>query len=259
MASHASTVEEPGMVTMGSPGSTAASSQLLFLVRHGETDMNAAGRLQGRGVDAVLNGAGIRQATELGKFLRNVPFDTLTSSSLRRAHETAVIVVEQNVKCVKQAQTNESSSDSTRRIENCGGGDGKQVPVKKYEGFDELSWGELEGQDAAQEPWKRKLEALKDGWDAKHFDRAARNGESVIEVEARSRKAVESCLEEGKALNLIVSHGRTLRILILSLTGLGLVNMTNMGKVPNTALYVIEARRSSAGGARSYHLLAPTS
>ena len=87
MASHASTVEEPGMVTMGSPGSTAASSQLLFLVRHGETDMNAAGRLQGRGVDAVLNGAGIRQATELGKFLRNVPFDTLTSSSLRRAHE----------------------------------------------------------------------------------------------------------------------------------------------------------------------------
>ena len=88
-------------------------------------------------------------------------------------YQTAVIVVEQNVKCVKQAQTNESSSDSTRRIENCGGGDGKQVPVKKYEGFDELSWGELEGQDAAQEPWKRKLEALKDGWDAKHFDRSS--------------------------------------------------------------------------------------
>lgn len=70
----------------GSPTSTA-ESQLLFLARHGETDMNAAGKLQGRGVDAQLNGVGARQATELGRFLRNVPFDTVTSSSLRRAFE----------------------------------------------------------------------------------------------------------------------------------------------------------------------------
>lgn len=70
----------------GSPTSTA-ESQLLFLARHGETDMNAAGKLQGRGVDAQLNSFGDRQATELGRFLRNVPFDTVTSSSLRRAFE----------------------------------------------------------------------------------------------------------------------------------------------------------------------------
>lgn len=70
----------------GSPTSTA-ESQLLFLARHGETDMNAAGMLQGRGVDAQLNDFGDRQATELGRFLRNVPFDTVTSSSLCRAFE----------------------------------------------------------------------------------------------------------------------------------------------------------------------------
>lgn len=68
------------------PGA-APTSQLLFLVRHGETDMNKAGRLQGRGVNAPLNGAGLDQAQGLGRFVRNVPFDTVTSSSLRRAHE----------------------------------------------------------------------------------------------------------------------------------------------------------------------------
>lgn len=66
---------------------SSSSSQLLFLVRHGETDMNKAGRLQGRGVNAPLNGAGLEQAQGLGRFVRNVPFDTVTSSSLHRAHE----------------------------------------------------------------------------------------------------------------------------------------------------------------------------
>lgn len=69
-------------------------TQLLFLVRHGQTDMNAAGRLQGRGVDAPLNAAGRAQADELGRFLRNVPFGTVTASSLQRAHEVRCMNVQ---------------------------------------------------------------------------------------------------------------------------------------------------------------------
>lgn len=61
--------------------------QLLFLLRHGQTDMNAAGRLQGRGVNAQLNETGRRQADELGRFLRMVPFGAVMSSSLDRAYE----------------------------------------------------------------------------------------------------------------------------------------------------------------------------
>lgn len=38
--------------------------------------------------------------------------------------------------------------------------------------------------------------------------RAAKDGESLIEVEARSRAAVDAVLDQGKELNLIVSHGR---------------------------------------------------
>ena len=74
-------------VPLNAHARATATSQLLFLVRHGQTDMNAAGKLQGRGVNAHLNAAGLAQAEGLGRFVRNVPFDTVTASSLHRAHE----------------------------------------------------------------------------------------------------------------------------------------------------------------------------
>lgn len=38
--------------------------------------------------------------------------------------------------------------------------------------------------------------------------RAAEGGENLLEVEARSRAAVDAILDMGKELNLVVSHGR---------------------------------------------------
>lgn len=49
--------------------------------------MNKTGRLQGRGVNGHLNDTGMEQAEALGRFVANVPFDTVTSSSLHRAYE----------------------------------------------------------------------------------------------------------------------------------------------------------------------------
>ncbi|CAM9874517.1 unnamed protein product, partial [Ectocarpus sp. 6 AP-2014] len=248
------------------PGA-APTSQLLFLVRHGETDMNKAGRLQGRGVNAPLNGAGLDQAQGLGRFVRNVPFDTVTSSSLLRAHETAMRIAENNEMCLKLAQENgpvppvppststkEQEGEKTTPADFCCG-DKAQVRVRRLEGLDELSWGELQGEDSKLEPFKGCLAALKEAWDEGVFDRAAEGGENLVEVQARARAAVEAILDRGKELNLVVSHGRTLRILMLSLTGLGMDQMTNMGKIPNCGTYILEVRRSGPGAARSYRLL----
>lgn len=41
-------------------------------VRHGETDYNAKGILQGQGIDAVLNNKGIKQAKSIGRYGNNV-------------------------------------------------------------------------------------------------------------------------------------------------------------------------------------------
>jgi broad specificity phosphatase PhoE len=63
----------------------------LLLVRHGETDWNAEGRLQGH-TDRPLNEYGRRQAGELAEQLAEEAVDAIYASDLVRARETAEIV-----------------------------------------------------------------------------------------------------------------------------------------------------------------------
>jgi broad specificity phosphatase PhoE len=63
----------------------------LLLVRHGETDWNAEGRLQGH-TDRPLNDAGRRQAQELAERLAREQVDAVYASDLARAKETAETV-----------------------------------------------------------------------------------------------------------------------------------------------------------------------
>ena len=63
----------------------------LLHVRHGETDWNAEGRLQGH-TDRPLNEHGRRQANELAERLADEGADALYASDLARARETAEIL-----------------------------------------------------------------------------------------------------------------------------------------------------------------------
>jgi len=63
----------------------------LLLVRHGETDWNADGRLQGH-TDRPLSDFGRRQAQKLAEELDGEQFEAIYSSDLARARETAEIV-----------------------------------------------------------------------------------------------------------------------------------------------------------------------
>src|SRR2546421_762787 len=66
---------------------------LLFLFRHGETDWNRAGRLQGH-TDTPLNTTGLAQAAALAEQLRPHRLDAVVSSDLDRAWTTGRIVAE---------------------------------------------------------------------------------------------------------------------------------------------------------------------
>lgn len=60
----------------------------LCLVRHGETEWNAARRIQGQ-IDIGLNETGLRQAEAAGRWLKTAGIAALYSSDLKRARTTA--------------------------------------------------------------------------------------------------------------------------------------------------------------------------
>ncbi|MDM5297415.1 histidine phosphatase family protein [Bacillus pumilus] len=60
----------------------------ICLVRHGETDWNAAKRIQGR-TNIPLNHTGKWQAEQTGLYLKDFHWDVIISSPLSRAKETA--------------------------------------------------------------------------------------------------------------------------------------------------------------------------
>lgn len=63
---------------------------MIYVVRHGQTDLNREGRLQGRR-GAPLNEVGIEQARRLRDRLEHVHFDYVYSSPQERAVQTAEI------------------------------------------------------------------------------------------------------------------------------------------------------------------------
>ena len=64
---------------------------ILYLIRHGETDYNKKGLLQGK-TDIFLNEKGIKDAKELYKYFIDKNVDICFSSPLIRALDTAKIV-----------------------------------------------------------------------------------------------------------------------------------------------------------------------
>jgi broad specificity phosphatase PhoE len=63
----------------------------LILLRHGQTDYNVDGRMQGH-IDSHLTDAGHEQAAEAAPVLASLAPDRLVSSDLRRAVDTAEVV-----------------------------------------------------------------------------------------------------------------------------------------------------------------------
>ncbi|MEK4386217.1 histidine phosphatase family protein [Solibacillus sp. FSL W7-1464] len=81
----------------------------ICLVRHGETDWNKVGKIQGH-TDIELNENGIRQAYACAEYLNNAPFELIITSPLKRAKQTAEIIAEKkNIPIIEMRQFIERS------------------------------------------------------------------------------------------------------------------------------------------------------
>ena len=67
----------------------------IYIIRHGETELNKQGLMQGI-TDAPLNASGREIAEISGRNMRGIRFDACVSSPLCRARETAEIILRES-------------------------------------------------------------------------------------------------------------------------------------------------------------------
>tara|TARA_B100000029_G_scaffold512996_2_gene611197 strand:+ start:284 stop:919 length:636 start_codon:yes stop_codon:yes gene_type:complete len=89
----------------------------LFLIRHGESEGNALRVVQGQGGDYALTARGREQAQSVGKLLDSLPVISLFSSPLRRARETAELIVASLTKSISEDSSNSFLSFDRRLME----------------------------------------------------------------------------------------------------------------------------------------------
>jgi broad specificity phosphatase PhoE len=155
----------------------------LYIVRHGETDLNRLGMVQGKGVDSPLNELGHRQAQALFERLKSVPFDKIYTSTLRRSQQTVAPFASLH------------------------------IPMEALSGFDEISWGEQEGQPFTPDSETAYQQMVKQ-WNAGLLHICVPGGETPLEVQARQQEAMSSVLQSEGQTILICMHGRAMRILL---------------------------------------------
>ncbi|KAJ8901773.1 hypothetical protein NDN08_003979 [Rhodosorus marinus] len=74
---------------------TVENRRLCLLVRHGQTDWNSQGRVQGQIDESRLLPKGEEQARMVGRYLKGVQFDRVYSSPLNRAKRTSEIALKE--------------------------------------------------------------------------------------------------------------------------------------------------------------------
>lgn len=163
----------------------------LYLIRHGQTDWNIDGKLQGR-TDIPLNETGVKQAGYLAEGMKKRPVTQVFSSFLTRARQTAQAVA-----------------------------DSQQVPVIITDGLEEVSFGVWEGLT-----WKEVRETKLPEEMRERFlnptEFRPEGGELPDEVMARCAVAMRSIMSQMKKCGgdaAIVSHGAMLIYLIAYLLG----------------------------------------
>ena len=157
----------------------------LWLIRHGETDFNAQGRILGR-ADMPLSAAGATQARRLGRRIAQLalPFDGVYASDLTRARVTA-----------------ETAFPMER--------------VRLDERLRELDYGVFEG-----ESWDRlgdELAVLARRWREDPYGRRIPRGESYDDVIERFEAFRAELPHDGRVA--AVSHGGTIRCALYGAMG----------------------------------------
>lgn len=146
----------------------------LYLVRHGQTEFNLCERMQGR-CDSPLTEKGIKDAYDAKEKLKDIKFDRVFCSPLKRVKDTVSIILE-----------------------------GKDIEIREDERIIEMSFGDWEAM-CHKDIWDDMMVAREKG------DFKCVNGENKFELKARLRSFYDEVVENAKdGENILVAmHGVT--------------------------------------------------
>lgn len=161
----------------------------VYLVRHGETEWNAARKIQGQS-NSPLTAKGIHQAQQVAERVRNEGITHVIASDLGRARHTAEIIADAcNCQVISEPRLREL-----------------HMGVLEERDIDNLTFEE--------ENWRKQMV---DGTPEGRIP----EGESMTELAVRMRAALDSCLNLPVGSKpLLVSHGIALGCLISTILGL---------------------------------------
>jgi 2,3-bisphosphoglycerate-dependent phosphoglycerate mutase len=159
----------------------------IYIVRHGQTDFNRLGIVQGSGINAPLNQTGHEQAAAFYAFYKHINFDKIYTSTLIRTQQTVKKFIENG------------------------------ISWEQHEGLNEISWGNREGKlpDAEDNIQFAQITAQwNNGQTSLKFDA----GESPQEVAERQKKFWDYLIDNEHEKNVLIAmHGRALKILLAHL------------------------------------------
>ena len=165
--------------------------------------------MQGSGVDSSLNANGRAQAQAFFEMYKEVPFDKVYTSSLRRTAETVAQFIN------------------------------KGIPHEVVAGLNEISWGANEGQKITPEE-DAYYHWMLQQWQGGNTSLRIQGGESPEEVAARQRPIIDKIMANTKDETILICmHGRALRILMCQLLKYPLKSM-DMFEHSNLCLYLLE-------------------
>ncbi|MCB2290335.1 histidine phosphatase family protein [Clostridium sp. CS001] len=181
----------------------------LYITRHGETEWNTEGRMQGWN-DSPLTKLGIHQAHWLYERLKDIDFNVIYSSPTGRAYKTAEILKGE-----------------------------KNIEIIAYDALKELNLSQWEGLD--QKSIKDKdEEQFHNYWKAPHLYKPL-FGESFLELQNRITAGIKEIVKNHKDETvLIVTHTMTLKALMAGLNNKHISTMWDPPFIKQTSLTIIE-------------------
>ena len=211
-----------GLLAAAALVATAAQAQLnIYVVRHGQTEWNREGRIQG-GTDNPLNNTGREQATTLGRTLADVRVDAVYTSSHQRARQTAAVF------------------------------EGR-APIVAMDELRERFFGKFEGAND-------KDTAIVADWNKRRFTWAddMEGGESLESQARRAEVAVKQIRDKHKegGTVVIVGHGGINPLLVSLLIGVSPQDGASAINQGNDEIYRVELAR--AGTASIWKLIPRT-